>query len=383
MAVASGLSAAGNYFAQPLLGLLRSELGMATSTATLTVAISQIGYALGLCLLVPLGDWYSRRTLSAGLLTATAVLLAIGGGSPNGGVLLAATGLVAVTSVGAQVLVPFAAELSTDDNRARNIGIVMAGVIAGGILGRAFAGVVADAAGWRSVYWITAVLLLVLAATILRVLPDSASHREEGATFGKLMKSTASLLVELPGLRRPILIAALSMASYITHLSTITLLLDEKPYGYSSAIIGLIGLVGAVGPLWMPRAGKFVDRGYGKAVLAGGLLFSVLAWAVMIPAQHGQIAWLIAGMILINMGQMSALNATQNACYDLRPEARSRINAVFMTLFFAGGAIGGTLVPVAWSAGKWTGVCVMGLVLAGCGLLIAVSTRRRTATHAA
>jgi predicted MFS family arabinose efflux permease len=383
MAVAAGLSASGNYFAQPLLGLLRSELHMSTTTASLTVAISQIGYALGLCFLVPLGDWYPRRGLSAGLLAATGLLLAVAGSSPDGKVLLAATGLVAIASVGAQILVPFAAELSTPDSRARSIGIVMAGVIAGGILGRAFAGIVAEAAGWRAVYWSTAAMLLVIAVIILRVLPDNGIQQGDRTSFARLMRSTAALLVELPALRRPILVAVLSMASYITHLTTITLLLDDKPYSYSPATIGLIGLVGAVGPLSMPMAGRFVDRGHSKTVLVTGLLLSTTAWVVMLPARNGQIAWLIAGMILINVGQMAMLNAAQNSCYELRPAARSRINAVFMTLFFAGGAVGGAGVPVVWSEAPWTGTCVTGIVLAGTGLLVAASSRRADVTPTA
>ncbi|MFD3685396.1 hypothetical protein ACFWTE_11325 [Nocardiopsis sp. NPDC058631] len=120
MAVAAGLSVAGNYFARPLLGLLRSELAMSTTTAGLTIAMARVGYALGLGLLVPLGDRYSRRGLAAVLLAATGVLLAVAGASPNGSLLLTATGLAAVTSVGAQVLVPFAAEISAPDRRARS-----------------------------------------------------------------------------------------------------------------------------------------------------------------------------------------------------------------------------------------------------------------------
>lgn len=377
MAVAAGLSVAGNYFAQPLLGLLQSRLEMTATTATLTVAVAQIGYAVGLFFLVPLGDRYSRRGLSAGLLTATGLLLALAGSATNGSILLAATGLVAVTSVGAQVLVPFAAELSEPDRRAGNIGFVMAGVIAGGIVGRAFAGIVAEAAGWRAVYWSTAVMLLVVAFVVFRLLPAKETGRDgERTGIADLYRSTVTLLIELPGLRRPILAAALSMASYVIHLATITLLLDDRPYGWTPAAIGLIGLIGFIGPISMPTAGRIVDRGHAKAVMAGGLLLSIVAWLVMIPARDGQIAWLIAGIVLINIGHTSMLNASQSTCYELRPEARSRINAVYMTLFFAGGAAGGAAVSVVWSGYEWIGTCVLGAALAGLGLLTAVTLRR-------
>lgn len=379
-AVAAGLSVAGNYFAQPLLGLLQSQLGMSTAAATLTVTVAQIGYAVGLFFLVPLGDRYSRRGLSTALLTATALLLALAGSATTGSVLIAATGLVAVTSVGAQVLVPFIAELSETDQRARNIGTVMAGVLAGGIIGRAFAGIVAEAVGWRFVYWSTAVLLVAVALLVFRLLPPKEdSGQGERTSIASLMRSTVTLPFELPGLRLPILAAMLSMASYIVHLTTITLLLDDEPYGWNPAFIGLIGLIGFIGPLSMPIAGGFVDRGRTKAVLVGGLLLSVAAWAVMFPAGGGQITWLLAGIVLINVGHTAMLTAAQTTCYELRPEARSRINAVFMTLFFAGGAAGGAAVTAVWPAYQWLGTCVLGASLAGAGLLVAAAFRRARA----
>ncbi|MFI7874399.1 MFS transporter [Streptomyces salinarius] len=376
MTLAAGLSVAGNYFAQPLLGLLRTELHMTTTTAGMVVAVSQIGYALGLAFLVPLGDRYPRRDLAASLLAATGVLLLLAGVAPNGLLLLAATGLVAVTSVGAQVLVPFAAELSAPDSRARNVGTVMAGVLAGGLIGRAFSGALADVAGWRSVYWVTAVLLLATAFAVRRVLPESRGNRTDETRPGGLLRSTAALLVEVPALRRPVAVASLAMAGYTVHLVTITLLLVEEPYDWSTSTIGAVGLVGAVGPLFMPLAGRYVDRGHPRAVLLAGLLLSGLAWLVMLPARNGEVGWLIIGMIMINLGQTAMLNASQNTCYEVRPEARSRINAVFMTLFFAGGALGGALAPPVWSAYGWNGVCALAGAIAAVGLIAAARPYR-------
>jgi predicted MFS family arabinose efflux permease len=382
-AVAAGLSVAGNYFAQPLLGLLRSELHMSTSIASLTVVMAQIGYALGLAFLVPLSDRYSRRGLAALLMMATGLLLVLAGAATNGTLLLIATALAALTSVGAQVLVPFIAELSTPDRRARNIGIVMSGVLAGGIIGRAFSGAVADAAGWRAVYWITAALLGIAALVILRILPYNEGDKTDATRLLPLLRSTAALFVELAVLRRNIIIAALSMVSYLIHLTTITLLLADRPYNCSPAMIGLIGLLGVAGPLSMPLAGRFVDRGHSRTVLLAGLLLSTAAWIVMLSAKNGQIIWLLAGIVMINVGHLAMLNAAQSTSYELRPEARSRISAVFMTLLFAGGAVGGTLAPLAWANAQWTGACTMGALCAGLGLLVAAFSRRRyRARHA-
>ncbi|MEU0492457.1 MFS transporter [Nocardiopsis sp. NPDC006139] len=377
MAVAAGLSVAGNYFAQPLLGLLGSELGMSTTTAGLTVAAAQVGYAVGLGLLVPLGDRYARRGLAATLLAATGLLLALAGAAPTGWLLLAATALAAVTSVGAQVLVPFAAELAPPHRRARDIGVVMAGVLAGGLIGRAASGLVAELAGWRTVYWVTAVLLLAVAAVVWRVLPGGGGDRGEATRPLRLWRSTAALLVDLPALRRPIATAALAMASFTVHLTVVTLLLVDAPYGWTPAAIGLVGLIGVIGPLAMPLAGRLVDRGHPRAVLVTGLVLAATGWAVMLPAQNGGIAWLLVGLVLLNAGQTAVLNASQTTAYELRPQARSRINAVFMTLFFAGGAVGGALVPVVWVNARWTGACLLGAGLVALGLLVALAPRRR------
>lgn len=377
MSVAAGLSVAGNYFAQPLLGLLRSELDMSTTAAGLTVAMAQVGYAVGLGLLVPLGDRYSRRGLAAVLLAGTGLLLGVAGASPGGSVLLMATGLAAVTSVGAQVLVPFAAEISPPDRRARSIGVVMAGVLAGGLIGRAFSGIVAELAGWRAVYWITAALLVGIALVVLSALPEGERDTSDATRPLRLWRSTATLLVELPALRWPIAIAALAMASFTIHLTAISLLLISRPYEWSPAAIGLIGLLGVLGPLCMPLAGRFVDRGHSRAVLLTGLASAAAGWAVMLPAQNGQVFWLVVGVVLINVGQTAMLNASQTTCYELRPEARSRINAVFMTLFFAGGAVGGILAPIVWVGAHWTGVCLLGVAITGLGLLAAAFTHRR------
>lgn len=376
MAVAAGLSCAGLYFAQPLIGLLRTELHMSTTTAGITVAMGQIGYAVGLGILVPLGDRYSRRALATTLLACTAVFVALAGSAPSGSLLLVATGLAAFTAVGAQVLVPFAAEISAPEVRARNLGIVMAGVVAGGLLGRALSGTLAEVAGWRSVYWVTAGMLAIMAYTVSRVLPADRSRRTEQTRPRRLWASTATLLAGLPALRRPVAVAAFAMASYILHLTSLTLLLIDRPYHWSPATIGLIGLVAVAGPLAVPFAGRLVDRGHARLVLVGGVALSAAAWLVMLPAHDGNVVWLVGGILVINVGQTAVLNAGAATSYELRPHARGQINAVFMTTAFVGGAAGGALAPVVWLNVGWLGTCVLGVALAGTGALIAARVRR-------
>ncbi|WP_345495122.1 MFS transporter [Nocardia callitridis] len=380
MTIASGLSAAGMYFAQPLLAVLRDALHMSATAAGLTVTAGQVGYAIGLALLVPLGDRVSRRGLAAALLAATSLSLLVAGCAPSGAVLLIATGLAAATAVGAQVLVPFAAELSAPDHRARNISVVMSGVLLGGLLGRAASGALADTLGWRTVYWFTAAALAIMAVLVVRMLPRTEPSDLPQPSLPHYLRSTALLLRDLPALRRPVAVAAATMAGYSVQLSALTMLLSEAPYHWGPGRIGMFGLVGVIGLASMTFAARIVDRGHIRTVLIAGVALELVAWTVMIPAGSGQLSWLVVGMVLINLGQTAMLNAAQSASYELRPDARGRINAVFMTLFFAAGAIGSAVTPTVWAHGHWPGVCFLGATTAGVALLLATLRSRQAAT---
>lgn len=370
MAWAAGLSAAGNYFAQPVLGVLRDELDLGAAQAGTIVAAAQFGYAIGLALLVPLGDRLDRRGLGAALLAATAVFLVAAGAAPSGAWLLVATLLAAVTSVGAQVLVPFAAALSPEASRGRAVAIVMSGVLLGGLVGRAASGLAAEAVGWRAIYWTSAALLVMTAVVVARTLPRTATAVGPGTAA--LYRSTARLLVDLPALRRPILLATLAMVSYAANLTAVTLLLSGQAFGWRAGAIGLFGLIGGVGGLSMPFIGRLVDLGHRRAVTLTGLALSTGASLLMIPAAGGRLGWLVAGTVLLNLGQQAVLAAGQATVYGLWPQARGRITAVFMTLFFAGGTLGSLLASLLWERGSWTAVCLFGTACTAIALAVAV-----------
>ncbi|MEV0391221.1 MFS transporter [Nonomuraea sp. NPDC050643] len=361
MSVATGLAVAGNYFAQPLLDLIGRELGIGSSSAALVVTAAQGGYALGLILLVPLGDLIERRRLAMSLYAATALFLLVSAMAPNGTVLLVSTALTALTSVGAQVVVPFAATLADPAERGRVVGTVMTGLMLGLLLARTASGALSELGGWRTVYWVNAVLMALM-AVLLRVFLPRLGGDGGRLTYPALLRSTVALFRHEPLLRWRAALGALSLASFSVLWTALTFLLAGSPYGWSEPAIGLFGLVGAVGALTATVAGRLADRGHVQIVTGAGTVLLVASWPA-IAAGEGSLAWLLTGVVVLDLAHQAVLNSSQNVLYALRPEARNRINSAFLTAFFAGGAVGAALASAVWAYGGWTGVCVLGAAL--------------------
>jgi predicted MFS family arabinose efflux permease len=380
MSVATGLSVAGNYFAQPLLDLVGRELGLRPSLAALTVTAAQGGYALGLILLVPLGDLVERRRLAVSLYAATAVFLLVSATAANGTVLLAGTALTALTSVGAQVVVPFAVTLAAPAERGRVVGTVMTGLLFGALLARTASGALSALGGWRTVYWVNAAVMAVM-AVLLRVFLPRLGGDGARLSYPGLLRSTVAMFRYEPLLRWRAGIAALSMASFSVLWTALALLLVRSPYGWSESAIGLFGLVGAAGALTASVAGRLVDRGHVQIVTGGGTALLVASWPAIAAGAHS-LAWLFVGVIMLDLAHKAVLNCNQNVVYALRPEARNRINSALMTSFFAGGAGGSALTSVIWVHGGWTAVCALGAVFSA-GTVVLWSLERITVGRAA
>ncbi|MFG1946216.1 MFS transporter [Nonomuraea sp. NPDC048826] len=361
MSVATGLAVAGNYFAQPLLDLIGRELGLGPSQAALTVTAAQAGYALGLILLVPLGDLMERRRLAVALYAATALFLLVSAVAPDGRVLLISTALTGLTSVAAQVVVPFAATLADPAERGRVVGTVMTGLMLGLLLARTASGALSELGGWRTVYWVNAALMLLM-AVLLRALLPRLGGGSGRLSYLALLRSTVAMFRYEPLLRWRSAIGALSLASFSVLWTALTLLLAGSPYDWTESAIGLFGLVGVAGALTATVAGRLADRGHVQRVTAAGTILLVASWAAIGAGAHS-LTWLIIGVIVLDLAHQAVLNSSQNVIYALRPEARNRINSAFMTSFFVGGAVGSALTSVVWAYGGWSGVCVLGAAL--------------------
>jgi predicted MFS family arabinose efflux permease len=359
-AVATGQAVASNYLAQPLLETLRDAFGVSAAVAGLIVTAAQVGYAAGLILLLPLGDLLERRRLIVTLAAITCAGLAAAAAAPSAGVFIAVTGLIGVTSVVAQLLVPFAATLAPEAGRGRVVGNVMSGLIIGILLARTFSGLVAQAAGWRAVYVIAAALLLVQAVLLYLRLPTY--RHSAGLRYPKLLASVLQIARREPVLRRRALYGLLSFATFSVLWTTLAFLLSGPPFDYSEGVIGLFGLVGATGAIAASLAGRYADRGWVYWLTGGGCLLTLLGFALLVPGRTS-LPFLLVGIVILDVGAQGIHISNQAEIYRLRPEANSRINAFYMTSCFAGAAMGSATAAFAYDRWGWTGTCALGALL--------------------
>ncbi|MET7465586.1 MFS transporter [Nonomuraea sp. NPDC005501] len=367
MSAATGLAVAGNYLAHPLLDLIGGELGLSPSLAALVVTAAQLGYGLGLILLVPLGDLVERRRLAVMLYAATSVFLLVSATATSGAALLAGTVLAALTSVGAQVVVPFAATLARPAERGRVVGTVMTGLVLGLLLARTASGALADLGGWRTAYWVQAGLMALMAVLLRVFLPRLRTSA--GLSYPALLRSTLGLLRSEPVLRWRAGIAAMALASFSVLWTALTFLLAGPAYGWTESAIGLFGLAAAAGALAASVAGRLADRGHVQKITAAGAALMLASW---LPIGLGgrSLLWLVVGVVVLDLAQQAVLNSNQNVVYALRPEARNRVNSAFMTSYFAGGAAGSALTSLVWAHAGWSGVSVLGAALSAGALAL-------------
>ncbi len=371
MSAAVGLCVASNYYAQPLLVTIARDLRLSAASAALVVTVAQVGYALGLVLVLPLGDLMERRRLVCGLTLATACSLALTAVAPNAGLLLAGTALTGLLSVTAQVLVPFAADLATPHRRGQVVGTVMSGLVLGMLLARTASGALAAVGGWRTVYWVAAAAMAVLAATLHRALPQYRGSA--GLRYGPLLRSTARLLADEPVLRARALLGLLAFACFSALWTSLAFLLSGPGYHWSDSEIGLLGLAGAAGAIAAQLAGRLADRGRTTLTTLVSALLLLGSWGLLALGAH-QVAALIAGIVLLDLAHQGVHITNQSLIYALRPDARGRITSAYMTCYFVGGAIGSALVGVVHAHAGWNGVCLLGAALALLLCLAAAST---------
>lgn len=371
MSVATGLSVAGNYFAQPLLNVIGHDLHLSMSTAALVVTVAQVGYALGLLLLVPLGDLLERRRLAVTLTAATAVFLTVTASAPNAALLLTGTALTGLTSVAAMVVVPYAATLAAPAERGRTVGTVMTGLLLGILLARTAAGLLADVGSWRTVYWVNAALMLIMALLLRLKLPTLRTPA--GLRYPALLRSMLGLFVQEPVLRRRAALGALIFAGFSVLWTALAFLMSGPSYGWQESAIGLLGLVGAAGSLSASAAGRLADRGLVHHVTGAGAFLLLGSWGLLAAGGSGggwSLAALLAGVIVLDLSVQAVHISNQNMVFGVRPEARNRLNSVYMTSYFAGGAAGSALTSVVWGTAGWSGVCALGASLAAVTVLV-------------
>jgi predicted MFS family arabinose efflux permease len=376
LAVASAMSVANLYYIQPLLADIGRSFAVSESAVGFIATLTQLGYAAGLLLIVPLGDVFDRRTLVMLTLLVVTVSLIAMAMAPSMPILAIASFAVGLTTVAPQIIVPFAASLAAPKERGRVVGYVMSGLLIGVLLARTVSGFVGAYLGWRTMYWIAAAMMFVLALVLRLMLPKEQPR--ESISYPQLLKSLGGLIRNEPVLRETSVFGGLVFGAFSVFWVTLVFFLGTPPYHYGSDVAGLFGLVGIAGALAAINVGRLADRIDARMItgvmIAMTLLAFVLFWLI------GQWLWgLIIGVILLDFGAQGTHISNQTRIYRLNPGARSRLNTVYMVSYFIGGSLGSMLGAYGWSVGRWVGVCTVGTVMLVAALVVYALRGRRQA----
>ena len=380
LAAGAGLSVASLYYAQPMLGVLGADIGASTRAVGFIPTLTQLGYALGILLLAPLGDRFDRRRIVLIKAGALCAALLVAGAAPSIGVLLAASLAIGLAATMAQDLVPAAATLAPDATRGKTVGTVMTGLLLGILLSRVVSGFVAEHFGWRAMFIAAAASIALIGAAAWRGLPRfrPTTHLAYGALLGSL----GTLWSRHGTLRRAALAQALLAVGFSAFWSTLAVMLHGAPFHLGSAAAGAFGLAGAAGALAAPLAGRLADRRGPELVTRLGAGLALVSFAAMglapLMTPHAQL-WLLAlAAVGFDLGMQAALIAHQTIVYGIEPGARSRLNAVLFTSMFIGMATGSALGALVLASWGWAGVTALATATASAALAVRLWPRQAT-----
>jgi len=367
MAIISGLVVANNYYNQPLLGLISKDLNVSESAASRISMLTQIGYAVGLLMIVPLGDKFLRkRLILIDLFLVFGSLLWMTFATQLW-MLYAASLLIGVTSVIPQLFIPIAAELSSDKEKSSNIGTVMSGLLLGILLSRFIGGIVGDVWGWRAMFGIAAGLMILVWFAVYKMLPEMQPNFK--GTYKELMRSVGHLAKTQPILQLASFRGAMAFGSMCALFTTLVFHMEKPPFNAGASVVGSFGLAGAVGALAAAKVGKlqkFLDI---NRIISYSLLVVLGSWAFTYFG--GETYWgLIVGVILVDLGVQSSHIMNQTNYFLIKSNAVNRLNTVYMVCYFIGGSLGTWLASIAWQYAQWDGVCFVG---ASFGLLALIA----------
>jgi predicted MFS family arabinose efflux permease len=372
------------YYNQPLLMEMGHTYGATAGHTGFVAVATQVGYALGLLTFVPLGDVLERRSLMMRMYGAVAVALLLVAVAPSLNLLIAGSVLIGMFASVTHVALPIAPDLVSHDQRGRAIGIVMTGLLLGILLARTFAGWVSGIHGWRWVFVVGAVLNASFVPLMARVMPKLPPRQK--LLYSDAMRSLWTLFRAQPLLRESSIIGALVFASFSCFWTTLAFLLHSH-YGLGAGVAGTFGVVGAAGAMVAPLAGRLADKHGSRWVVSLGTATLAASYFLLWGAEAAHISTplhlvaLVVGVVVLDMGAQMTQVANQTRIFGLVPSARSRLNTVYMTVYFTGAAAGSALATIAWVHWRWNGICCLALGLIGLAGLWHANGRRGEGDH--
>lgn len=373
LAVVGGAAVGNLYWAQPLLPLIAGDLHVSTGAAGWLVTVTQLGYAVGIVLIVPLGDLVNRRRLIPAVLACAAAALVGCAAAPTFGALLATLAVLGLTTVSGQIAIPLAGDLASDAVRGRVVGTVTSGVLTGILVSRTLSGLIAGAAGWRVIYGFAAVAALVLAVLVHRSVPTLPARTT--LRYPALLASVGTVIRRHRTVRWSLLLGALQFAVFTMFWTSLTFLLSAPPFDYPVSVIGLFGLVGLAGAVAAQRSGRLHDRGWSVPATGAGWVLALLAFALAALARHSLVLLVVAVVLLdVAIQSLNILNSTR--LFAVAEQGRSRVNTAMVTVNFLAGAVGSAVVSVLWSSGGWPAVTATEMGLCAVGLAVWAAGRR-------
>lgn len=372
MAVMAGLTVANLYYNQPLLEKIRYDLGTSDVLANLITVVTQIGYAMGLFFVIPSGDLYSRRKLLVTSMIIAALMAVVISLSSNIYVIWAASVFLGAFSVVPQFFLPIASQFSKPENKARNMGYVLSGLLIGILGARVVGGFLGEWLGWRTMFLIASGIMVLCMLVTLNMMPDM--KRNFHGSYASLMKTVLDIFVSHPNIRVNSIRAAFGFGSLLAVWACLAFHL-AKDFGAGSDMVGMLGLCGVAGAAVASGLGKYVPRFGVYRFSVTGAIVMIIGWLVALFVGNSYVG-LIVCIVLLDIGLQCQQLSNQSACIAEIPSASNRVNTIFMTIYFIGGSLGTFLAGFGWNVAGWQGVCTVGIAMASVSLAISLATRR-------
>ncbi|MDQ0741359.1 MFS transporter [Pseudomonas sp. W4I3] len=366
-AITCAMSVANVYFAQPLLESMAASLSVSPGTIGVVVTATQAGYAVGLLFIVPLGDVLNRKKLILTQMLLSALALCAVGLSQDWGMLLGAMVLVGLMAVVVQVVVAYAASLASPEQRGETVGTVTSGVVLGILLARFVSGAVADLAGWRGVYFVSAALMIGMALVLMRTLPAPSTPPANGG-YWQLLRSVFQLYLTERTLRVRGTFALLIFAAFSVLWTSMVLPLSAPPLSLSHTQIGVFGLAGVAGALAAARAGRLADQGLGNRTTGVALALLTVSWLPTAFVEHSLFA-MVVGVVLLDFAVQAVHVTNQSLIFAARPDAQSRLVGAYMCFYSVGSGLGAIAATFTYAHFGWVAVCVLGAAISAVALL--------------